>query len=90
MQKTKEKFFLVNLRNTLVNIGKTFSEFTDSSTLIDKSPSRRAWADGSNEKTGVTETMVNKMSMRTTQIFKKWELDKEDIEKASKIEQINK
>ncbi len=71
----KDKYYLPYLRECLENIGKNFSEFADGSSSIDKSPSRRTWADATNASKGVTKTMANKMSIRTSQIFEKWNED---------------
>lgn len=81
----KEKFYLPKLREILVEHGKTFSEFTDSSSLIDKSPSRRAWADGTSPQKGVTETMANKMSIRVSLVFEKWNITKEEAKITSQV-----
>jgi len=81
----KEKFYLPKLREALVEHGKTFSEFTDSSSLIDKSPSRRAWADGTSPKKGVTETMANKMSIRVSQVFEKWNISADQGKSTSQV-----
>lgn len=81
------KFYLPNLRDVLKQNGKGFSEFTDCSALIDKSPSRRAWADGTSVGKGVTETTAHKMRIRVNQVFEKWRLDSVE---ASSIKQITR
>lgn len=81
------KFYLPHLRDFLKNNGKSFSEFADCSALIDKSPSRRAWADGTSAGKGVTETTAHKMRIRVNQVFEKWRLDSTE---ASSIKQIIK
>lgn len=86
-KKVREKYYLPKLKEHLENKGITFSDFTDNSSIIDKSPSRRAWADGTHPKKGVTKTMANKMSIRVSKVFENW---KESLpEEVKGLEKIN-
>lgn len=81
----REMFYLPHLRKVLEENGRNFSEFTDCSSVIDKSPSRRTWADGTDLKKGVTKTTANKMRIRVDQVFEKWRLE---LSEANSIEKI--